>query len=155
MLDQMVKLLNMFGSNYDGEVLNAARMVHAKLVANDWTWEQLFANGNANLTEEQLARVYGAGLRKGEALGYARGLADAQSGAAKPPSAPLDDDIDWARRVLETADQHQACLSTWEVDFVDDFLVKIKKWGRQAYISQKQFVVVQRIENVLEKHRFL
>ena len=69
----------MLGSDFDGEVLVAARKACALLVAQDWTWEQLLANDAAStLTEAQIRKVFTAGIQQGETLGYARGFADAQ-----------------------------------------------------------------------------
>jgi hypothetical protein len=46
--EMMIKLLGMLGSTFDGEVLVAARKAQALLRANDWTWEQLLANGSVS-----------------------------------------------------------------------------------------------------------
>jgi hypothetical protein len=87
-IDQLAKLLGMLGSAFDGEVLVAARKAHALVINNDWTWPQLLANGSASaLTEEQINRVYAAGLQKGEIVGYQRGMADAQAMGTPPARA--------------------------------------------------------------------
>jgi uncharacterized protein YjbI with pentapeptide repeats len=89
-VDQLVKLLGMLGSDFDGEVFVAARKAHALLIANDWTWPQLLANGSgANLTEQQIQKVYAAGMQKGEIIGYQCGMADAQA-SGTPVKGPFD-----------------------------------------------------------------
>jgi hypothetical protein len=99
----------MFSSEFDNEVLVAARAVHAKMIANDWTWEALLANGSrASLTEQQIQKVYAAGMQRGEIVGYQRGMADAQAMGTPPPKGPsieIADDLDWLTHVLDAAEQ--------------------------------------------------
>jgi hypothetical protein len=151
-VSKLIKTLRMLSAENDNVVLVAARKAHAQVVAQDWDWGQLLANGSStSLTEEQLARVFAAGIRKGEQLGYERGVADATSGATKGPSIQLGDDTDWARKIVEIASANPT-LSDPERHFTGDMLSKIHRWGKTAYISQKQWDWIRRIETKLRRH---
>jgi hypothetical protein len=160
-VDQLIKLLNMFSSEYDGEVLNAARMAHAKLVAEDWSWEGLFANGSAMaLSEEQVQRIYAAGVARGEAQGYQRAMADAQSLAppqARPQSIEVADDIEWISPVLDAAEKAETAghLDAFEIDFSQSMRDKLSRFGRGTYLSQRQFDSLKRLEHSLRRRGYL
>jgi hypothetical protein len=136
---QLVNLCKMFSSDFDGEVTAAARRAHALVVAQDWSWEQLLADGSAStLTEEQLQRVYSAGLQRGEAIGYQRGIADAAVLAPQGPNprTELGDDVGWAERVLDAAAKAETDgqLTTFETDFSISRREAIRRFGRNAYM---------------------
>jgi hypothetical protein len=159
-IDQLAKLLGMLGSNFDGEILVAAKKAHALLIANDWTWPQLLANGSASsLTEEQMARIFAAGMQKGEALGYQRGMADAQAVAPQPKGASITvaDDLGWITKVLEAASVAEADqkLDSFEIDFTASMRAKISRFGRSTYISQKMFDRLKRLEKSLRRRGYL
>ena len=42
-LTKLAKLCGMFGSDHDGEVINAARAAHKLLLQNGYSWEDFFA----------------------------------------------------------------------------------------------------------------
>jgi hypothetical protein len=160
-IDQLVKLLGLLGSSFDGEVLNAARKAEALRLSLDSTWEQLLANGSTStLTEEQMARIYAAEMQKGEALGYQRGMADAQ-GMAPPQqtrvSIEVADDIAWIERVLAAAEQAETdgYLDEFEVDFSASMRAKVSRFGRATYVSQKQFDALRRLESSLRRRGYL
>jgi hypothetical protein len=162
--DQMIKLLGMLGSDFDGEVLNAARKAHALLVSNDWTWEQLLANGSAmSLTEEQLQKVYGAGLQKGEAIGYQRAMADAEAMGGMTPKAAasrsteIGDDLVWLERILEAAEKAEAAghLTDWELKFAADKRNSVARFGRAAYVSPRQRDSLNRLEQSLRRRGYM
>jgi hypothetical protein len=159
-LDQLVKLLGMLGSDFDGEVLVAARKAHALLVSNDWTWPQLLANGSASaLTEEQMTRIYAAGLQKGEALGYQRGMTDAQvmSTPVEGASITIADDLEWVTRILNAAEQARAHdhLDDFEQDFSASMLAKVERFGKTTFVSQRQFDSLKRLEKSLHRRGYL
>ena len=157
---QLIKVLGMLGSSFDHEALVAARKAHALLVANDWTWEQLLANGLASsLTQEQLQKVYLAGLQRGEAVGYQHAMADAAVLAPQgaSPKTELGEDIDWAERVLDAAAKAEAegQLTDFEVEFSTSRREGIKRFGRSAYVSQRQFDAMKRLEQSLRRRGYL
>jgi hypothetical protein len=157
---QLAKLLGMLGSSFDGEVLVAARKAHALVIANDWTWPQLLANGSSSaLTEEQMNKIYAAGIQRGEALGYQRGMADAQAIAPQPKGASItvDDDVGWISKVLEAAAKAEADqkLDTFEIDFSASMRAKVTRFGRSTYVSQKQFDSLKRLEKSLRRRGYL
>lgn len=47
-LIRLTRLLAMFGSDYDGEVVNAARAAQRLIKKSGETWESVIANGSAN-----------------------------------------------------------------------------------------------------------
>jgi hypothetical protein len=151
----------MLGSAHDGEILAAARKAQAILVTQDWTWPQLLTNGSGGtaLTQEQIAKVYAAGLQKGEALGYQRGMADSQVAMpqARAPTITIDDDIAWIGKVLEAAEQAEAddYLDVFETDFSGSMRAKISRFGRATYVSQKQFDALRRLEQSLRRRGYL
>jgi hypothetical protein len=160
-VDQLVKLLGMLGSDFDGEVLVAAHKAHALLIANDWTWPQLLANGSASsLTEEQMNKIFTAGVQKGEILGYQRGMADAQAMGtppAKGPSIEIADDLAWLTRVLEAAEQARpnGHLDQFEADISSSMCAKVARFGRGTFISQRQFDSLKRLEKSLRRRGYL
>jgi hypothetical protein len=160
-VDQLVKLLNMFSSEFDNEVLVAARAVHAKMIANDWTWEALLANGSrASLTEQQIQKVYAAGMQRGEIVGYQRGMADAQAMGTPPPKGPsieIADDLDWLTHVLDAAEQARpnGHLDQFEVDISSSMRAKVTRFGRGTFISQRQFDSLKRLEKSLRRRGYL
>jgi hypothetical protein len=160
-VDQLAKLLGMLGSAFDGEVLVAARKAHALVINNDWTFPQLLANGSASaLTEEQINRVYAAGLQKGEIVGYQRGMADAQAMGtppAKGASITVADDLAWLERILAAAEQAEANghLDQFETDFSQSMHAKVARFGRGTFVSQRQFDSLKRLEKSLHRRGYL
>jgi hypothetical protein len=160
-VDQLAKRLGMLGSDFDGEVLVAARKAHALVINNDWTWPALLANGAAaSLTEEQVNRVYAAGLQRGEVLGYQKGMADAQAlgtPQAKGASIEVADDLAWLERILAAAEQAGANghLDQFETDFSQSMRAKVARFGRGTFVSQRQFDSLKRLEKSLHRRSYL
>jgi hypothetical protein len=160
-VDQLIKLLGMLGSTFDAEVLVAARKAHALLVASDWTWPQLLANGSASaLTEEQIAKIYATGMQRGEVVGYQRGMADAQAMGTPPPkcaSIEVADDLAWLTRILDAADQagSNGHLDQFETDFSSSMRAKVSRFGRGTFVSQRQFDSLKRLEKSLQRRGYL
>jgi hypothetical protein len=159
-VDQLVTLLNMFSSDFDNQVLVAARAVHAKMISNDWTWLQLLANGSgANLTEQKIQKVYAAGMQKGEIIGYQRGMADAQASGTpvKGHSIEIADDLDWLTRVLDAAEKARRNnhLDQFESDISASMRAKVERFGKTTFISQRQFDSLKRLEISLRRRGYL
>jgi hypothetical protein len=159
-LERMAQLLGMLGSDFDGEVLVAARKAHTMLISQDWTWQQLLANGSSSvLTEEQIQKIYSAGMQRGEVLGYQRGQADAAATAPQGPNprAEIGDDLSWAEAVLEAAAKAAAdgLLTDNEDNFTSDRRAAIRRYGRAAYLSQRQFDWLKQIERSLRRRGYL
>jgi hypothetical protein len=151
-IQKLIKLCRMLSSDHDHEALAAARRIHSLIVTEDLDWAQLLANGaSMALTQEQIAKVYGAGIARGEGIGYQRGVLDAKAGTAKGPTIDLEDDAVWAERVLSKAAGNSQ-LSEWERDeFSPDMLARVRKWGRGARISQKQWNIIRSVEGKLKR----
>jgi hypothetical protein len=158
-LEQLAKCLGLLGSAHEGEILNAARKAEALRLSLDVTWTQLLANGSSTtLTEEQMAKIYAAGLQKGEALGYQRGQADAQGMAPQSKNTiEVADDIAWIEHVLLAAGKAEAAglLDAFEADFSGSMRAKIARFGRATYVSQKQFDALKRLEQSLRRRGYL
>jgi hypothetical protein len=111
------------------------------------------------MSEEQLQRVYSAGLQRGEALGYQRGMADAAVLAPQGPNpkTELGDDLGWAERVLDAAAKAQidGQLTTFETDFSISLREAIRRFGRHAYMSPRQFDSMKRLEHSLRRRGYL
>jgi hypothetical protein len=154
-LAQLPKLCGRLFSDFDHEVLTAARMIRAKFISNDWSWEQLLGNGSASaLTQEQMQKIYEAG----EQAGYERGFADGQTvGPTAKPSSYLGTDADWAKSVLEAATKARSDgrLSDYESEFTRDNLARIEQYGRLTRITDKQKNFIRRMETDLKYHGYL
>ncbi len=50
--EDMIELLNRLGADQDGEVLEAAREVHARITAADMTWDELLVPDQADDDDE-------------------------------------------------------------------------------------------------------
>lgn len=156
---KLVKLLRMLTSSHDGEVLAAANRINGLLVANDLDWEQLLSGASVELTREQMERIYKAG--------YQKGLDDAAK--AQPPSTD-----DWAPAgtaraaevgrqfndvcaILEAAGRAglQGLLSDFEKSFSISMAERIHDWGQRAFISEKQWAVLNRLRSKLQREGFL
>jgi len=159
-LEILPKLLALAcGGGPDGEVLAAVHKIQSLMVSNDWQWEQLLANGSATaFSQEQLQKVYTAGIERGEALGYQRGLADGQmTSGPRPPSIQMNDDVAWATKVLEAAAQAETDeqLDEFETDFSQSMRAKLTRFDRATYVSQKQFDALKRLEKSLSRRGYL
>jgi hypothetical protein len=157
---RMAMLLGMLGSDHDGEVITAARKAHALLVANDWTWPSLLGGADANLTQDQMNKIFAAGMQKGEAVGYQKGMIDAAvvTGApAKSASITVSNDLPWIESLLAAAAKAEAkgLLNAFEIDFADSMRARIKRFGDQTYVTQKQFEVLRRLETALRRRGYL
>jgi hypothetical protein len=160
-LNQLAKVLGLLGSHHDGEIPNAGKRAHSMLISNDWTWPQLLANGSAaTLSEEQVQKIFSAGMQRGESVGYQRGLADAQALApvgAKPAHAEIQDDVDWLGKILVAAAAAEAegHLNPDEVDFTGHMRSSLTTFGRRTYCSQRQRNWLRVLEKSLRRRGYL
>jgi hypothetical protein len=113
------------------------------------------------VTEEQMNKIYAAGMQRGEVVGYQRGIADAQTmgppQAKRGPSIEIADDLDWIQKVLEAASKAETAghLDTFEIDFSNSQRARIQRFGRGTYISQKVFDCLKRLEKSLRRRGYL
>jgi hypothetical protein len=112
------------------------------------------------LTEEQMNKIFTAGMQKGEILGYQRGMADAQAMGtppAKGPSIEIADDLAWLTRVLDAAEQARpnGHLDQFEADISSSMRAKVTRFGRGTFISQRQFDSLKRLEKSLRRRGYL
>jgi hypothetical protein len=163
-IEQMVKLLSLLSSDFDHEVLAAARKANMLLVNQDWTWPALLSAGSASaLTEEQLQRVFSAGLAKGEASGYQRAMNDVEALGGMTPKAAaakpveIGDEIVWLTRILEAAAKAEAAghLNSWEADFVASRRSAVAQYGRTTFVSPRQRDSLNRLEHSLRRRGYL
>ena len=103
---------------------------------------QLLERVGIALTEEQINKVYAAGLQRGEIVGYQRGMADAQAMGtppAKGASIEVADDLAWLTRILDAAEQAEANshLDQFETDFSTIMRAKVARFGRGTFVSQR------------------
>jgi hypothetical protein len=159
-LEQLPKLLRMLESPNDHEVVVAARKIHAAMISNGWNWDQLLANGSGlSLTEDQMHKIFAAGVRQGEVQGYQRGMADAQAMPTTPkgPSVEIADDLSWVGPVLDASEKAgpNGHLDAFETDFSDSMRAKIQRFGKNTYLSQKQFDSLKRLEKSLRRRGYL
>ena len=150
-IGKLIKTLRMLSADNDHLCLVAARKVHAQIVTNDWDWEQLLANGSSTtLTEEQLARVFAAGIAKGEQLGYERGIArcpvwcrEGSQRRARRRRRPDPADRRSGRKQLRPCPTASATspATCWPGS---------RKWGRSTYVSQRQWDIAPETETKLQ-----
>ena len=85
--DKLAKLLRLACSTGpDGEKLAAIGRISALAAAHDLDWDRVLANGSApDLTEEQLQRVFDAGVARGIEIERQQTAAPDWSPASPPP----------------------------------------------------------------------
>jgi hypothetical protein len=99
--DRLIKLLGMLGSHFDGEVVNAARLIH-KLVRNrQLEWNDL------------IVQIGGFRQRPKQRDLFAE-----------------EDTYDSRMEQIERCRQHATLLSAWERDFIDSIAESIQQWRR-------------------------
>ena len=123
---RLAQLLGMLGSDFDGEILNAARLATKLLKAAGKSWPDIL-NGHpspAPLSEEEMKIIWDAGYKQG----HAQGLADAKGirGSNHQIVAQL------------LAGDYQ--LNEWE----ENFLTSISRRG-PGELSDKQQAVLDRM----------
>ncbi len=156
---RLAKLLRMLTSSHHGEILAAVGKINGLIAAYEVDWDDLFAKAGIDLTKEQMQRLYDAG--------YQKGLEDAAKAA--PPSAD-----DWAAagtsRTDEVGHNHaNVCaileaagranlknrLSDFERSFSISMAERLEDWGTRAFVSEKQWAVLDRLRTKLQREGFL
>ena len=119
------------------------------------------ANGSAMaLSEEQVQKIFSAGMQRGESVGYQKAMADAQSLAPahpKPASIQIGEDEEWISKILAAAAEAEAAghLDAFETDFTNSMREKLTRFGRATFCSQRQFESLKRLEKSLRRRGYL
>ena len=157
-LIKLAKLLRMLTSSHDGEVLAAANRLNGIVAAHDIDWDAALS-AQAALTKEDMQKLYDTG--------YQRGLAE---GAANAKPAPDDwapagtsrtDEVGAQIKEVETiigaaVKAHaDGRLSEFERSFSKSMSERMQDWGRRAFVSEKQWGVLNRLKNKLEREGYL
>lgn len=153
-LTKLIQLLGMMGSNYDGEILNAARLAQRMIANKKLMWGDVIGvNGSASTHGGAANRAAGGkgyqegyeeGLQKGAELAaaavraeYSRGFHD---GVNNAKSIGLKADRSWKDWAQDRIDNDSNELSDWETNFFGDF-----SNGRYATPTDKQRGIFERV----------
>jgi hypothetical protein len=159
--DKLAKCLRLLTSPHDGEVLAAASRINAITLAAQIDWDRVLGNGSAGpaLSEEQMSSIYAAA--------YTRGLADGQQQASAGPqpatntSSHVGSDLARIERILaaaRVAEERGILGSLGRVDLVDftqSLRDRIQSWEPRTYVSEKQRLVIDRLEERLRRQELI
>lgn len=155
---RLIQLLGMMGSNYDGEVCNAAKLAQRLLSHHKLTWGEVL-NGSATTSTSNANRAAGGG-RGGEAASYEKGFQAGLDRGAELAAAAIKQEYlrgysdgvkhakhlgiksnrSWREWAQDRVDHDEDCLSEWEINFFGSFAA-----GRYAVPSDKQRAIFQRV----------
>jgi hypothetical protein len=156
--EKLAKLLRLACSNGpDGEKLAALGRLAALAAAHDVDWDAALANGGLPaLTREQLQEVFDAG--------YERGLSDGRAEVqprdwtlAGGTSTAAGHDIWRVKKILEAAQTAQrfCALNDFEQQFTSSIRSRVMKYGSRTYFSEKQWEVLDRLAEKLDRGGWL
>jgi hypothetical protein len=139
---RVVQLLGMLGSDFDGEVLNAARCLENFRSRCNVSWQQLMEDTSAPPGVNQTWAGGGGGDGKGRSnkeleAAYDKGFNDGVK-------AQRDLKRTWKLWAKERVEEDQDMLSEWEINFFGDFST-----GRFAFPTAKQHAIFERVADRL------
>lgn len=160
---RLAKLLKFLRPNHDGtfndgEVLAAARKIAGVVAAHDVDWDAVLCGQAVDLTKEQLQRVYDAGYQKGVADASAKPRdRDEWAAAGTPRTGEVGGRRDEVMAVMEAAGRANldGKLSEFERSFSLSMAERVDSWGGRAYVSEKQWAVIDRLRRKLEREGYL
>jgi hypothetical protein len=154
---KLAKLLRLACSNGpDGERFAAINRVAAIVVARDIDWDAALGSADAVLPEEAMARIYSEG--------DARGAADERQRAnPKPDWSPITgtlrvgEQLERVQEIPEAAERAEEAghLTSFEAEFVENVGEQVDKYGRSTFVSEKQWNVINRLAEKLERCGFI
>ena len=140
--EKIGKILAMLTSPHEGEQLAAATRFSALLAAHGVHPSQVLAMGTgAALSEVQKRQIH--------AEGYSRGYAAGVQSVRPEQSTKPDRTIKHLMAIIKAALDHPEVLTEWEQDFVDDTNDRFVTYGSRIFMSDKQWNVIDRIEQKL------
>jgi hypothetical protein len=154
---KLAKLLRMLTSSHEGEVLAAANRINAIVTAHDLDWSVLLANGSGPpLTEEAMTKIYTDGYQRGHADGLQEARPARDWTPAGDTKAEAGADIDRVLAILDAAAESEAAglLGEFETEFTQSLRDRVGHGG-QAFISTKQWAVLDRLEKKLTRQGFI
>jgi hypothetical protein len=134
----------------DGETLAAAGRLSAIVAAHDLDWDRVLNGGGP--TRDQMQELFNAG--------YERGHADGQQGARPERdwtptggSAEVGSDAERIKTILDAAScaQLAGILTDWEEQFFESTHDRFKTYGNRMYVSEKQWVALDRLETKMRR----
>jgi hypothetical protein len=136
---RLTRILNMMGSEHEGEILNAARAAQRLLGSLGATlWEEVLLNdAGARWTDADLEVSINAAYKDGHKRGYAAHEEDAKSEALKA-FADADSCPAFARLCLSN---YKDKLTEWEIGFCESWSVK----DDDDVPTDKQIMVFRRL----------
>jgi hypothetical protein len=150
--------LRLLTSNHDGEVLAAASRINGLVSGYGLDWDQLIGG----LSETNMQRLFDAG--------YQAGLEAAREEAKPEPAAGRDwsfvggsgsptagQNITRIRKILEAAAtaEQAALLDEFETAFTTSMRERVTRYGGSAFISAKQWTVLNRLEDKFKQCGFI
>jgi hypothetical protein len=124
---RLTQLLGMMGSAHDGEILNAARLAQRLIGGEGMTWDEVLADGNSHISQDDMQRLFDAG--------YKKGVADTTAVMAK--NRPPQPGRTWVSFARNLRDVYNDDLSDWEQGFVESFIER--GWANPTPKQQKVF----------------
>ena len=126
--DKLIKSLNLLSSDYDGEIVSAAKAAVRILNKNGISFNDIF-NVTVNAENNRPANPYSAANHAATWDAYYNNHAKKESGYAK---------AGWSKLALMIRVRKMAELTGWEQTFIESIIDR-------SYITDKQWSVLHRI----------
>jgi hypothetical protein len=158
--DRVAKLLRLACSTGpDGEKLAAIGRLSATAAAYDVDWDSVLRGGNGHdLSREQMAEIYEAGLQRGLEMGRQEKAGNGDWTAAGHSRA---DEIGARecelQQILNAAARAKADgqLNGWYADFASDMQERLHSWGAQTFVTERQWVFLEKLRSIVERQGYL
>lgn len=138
----------------DGETLAAASRLSALATAYNLDWDRLLLGDGADLTREQLQKVYQAGFTAGLEAQHAR---DDWRNAGVARTDEVGEREAELRDLLAAAEPaiRAGRLDGWFVQFVGDMAERLDHWGSATFVSERQWECLDKLRRILQRGGFL
>jgi hypothetical protein len=158
--DRVAKLLRMVcDRSHDGETLAAAGRLSATCEAYGIDWDSVLRGGNSrDLTREQLAEVYQAGLQRGLEMGRQEKAGNGDWASAGHSRADeIGNREGELQQILNAAARSKAdgLLSGWFANFAEDMQERLDRWDRRTFVTDRQWECINKLRSILERQDYL
>jgi hypothetical protein len=159
--DRVAKLLRMVcDRSHDGETLAAAGRLSATCEAYGIDWDAVLRGGNGHdLTREQMAEIYQAGLERGLEMGRQEKAAGNGDWAAAGHSRAdeIGERESELQQILNAAARSKADgqLSGWYANFAGDMQERLHDWGTRTFVTERQLVFLDKLRSIVERQGYL
>jgi hypothetical protein len=147
--NRLAQLLGMLGSDFDGEVVNAARLAHKLVTTSGLCWADVIKNtpacGSAPLGAQTGRRRRGRGGKVSEDNDLDAATEAGFSAGVKQKPAQSVRTYNWRQWAEDIVRLEEDCLSAWEINFFGSYAA-----SRRVEPSDKQRAIFVRVAERLD-----